>query len=102
MSLEEISPEGEAMVFDGDGDVGPYTGSAMTPWQYEALCRHAISREYGVPISEIQTGTLKGAQRPRKTSGTRSTFSGRAGIVFAILWCLRTRSGGRAMSASPT
>jgi len=38
----------------------------MTPWQYEALCRHAISREYGVPISEIQTGDLEGGTKAKK------------------------------------
>jgi hypothetical protein len=36
----------------------------LTPWQYEALCRHALSREYIIPIGDIRTGYL---QSPTKT-----------------------------------
>ena len=36
-----------------------------TSLQFEALCRHAISRLYTLPISEIHTGRLTGASRNR-------------------------------------
>src|SRR5579871_5312190 len=37
-----------------------YGGPVLTPWQFEALCRHALSREYGIPIASIRTGHLEG------------------------------------------
>src|SRR5579859_3462722 len=40
-------------------------GRDPTSLQYEALCRHAISRLYLLPISEIHTGRLTGASRNR-------------------------------------
>jgi hypothetical protein len=46
----------------GDLDLGGSEGLGLelTSWQYEALCRHALSREYGIPLDRIKTGFLKG------------------------------------------
>jgi hypothetical protein len=52
------------LVFDPAAPLPPYAGPALTPWQYEALCRHALSREYTIPIHDIKTGYL---QSPTKT-----------------------------------
>ena len=41
-----------------------YDGPELTPWQYEALCRHALSREYIIPFHEIRTGYV---ESPTKT-----------------------------------
>jgi hypothetical protein len=43
----------------------PYTGPALTPWQYEAFCRHVLSREYRVPLRDIKTGYLESPSKTR-------------------------------------
>ena len=49
-----------ALLFDPAGPLPKYAGPELTCWQYEALCRHALSREYGIPIDDIKTGYLQG------------------------------------------
>src|SRR5579859_806436 len=41
----------------------PYTGPILTPPQFEALCRHALSRELALPLSSFQTGHLESSTR---------------------------------------
>jgi len=41
-------------------------GPKMTGLQYEALCRHAISRIYGVPVDQIHGGHLAGMSNRRQ------------------------------------
>ncbi len=41
-------------------------GPKMTGLQYEALCRHAISRLYGVPVDQIHGGHLLGVTNRRQ------------------------------------
>jgi hypothetical protein len=66
MAQEHLSPFGNRQ---SEVANGPYTGPSLTPWQYEALCRHALSREYGIPLHEIKTGYL---ESPSKGNGTRA------------------------------
>ena len=54
------------LLFDAAGPLPPYTGPELTSWQYEALCRHALSRQYAIPIDNIKTGYVEG---PAKTPG---------------------------------
>ncbi|HEY8746332.1 MAG TPA: hypothetical protein VIM11_00050 [Tepidisphaeraceae bacterium] len=41
-------------------------GPKMTGLQYEALCRHAISRIYGMPVDQIHGGHLAGMSNRRQ------------------------------------
>ena len=46
--------------FDGGAPGAEHGGAVLTPWQFESLCRHVLSREYGIRIASIQTGHLRG------------------------------------------
>jgi hypothetical protein len=59
MPQNEPNPQ----ISDASTVPSPYAGPALTAWQYEALCRHALSCEYGVLISNIKTGYLEGATK---------------------------------------
>src|SRR5579859_4330327 len=50
-------------VFDPNTPLPPYTGPILTPPQFEALCRHALSRELALPLSSFQTGHLESSTR---------------------------------------
>jgi hypothetical protein len=52
--MDEKELKGE--VLDGTGGWGRYAGPELTAMQYEVLCRHAISRELGVPLGTIKSG----------------------------------------------
>ena len=49
-----------ALLLDAASPLPKYAGPELTSWQYEALCRHALSREYAIPIDDIKTGYLQG------------------------------------------
>src|SRR5215469_15326765 len=57
---ESVSEVTSAMLFEAAGPIPKYAGPELTCWQYEALCRHALSREYAIPIDNIKTGYLQG------------------------------------------
>jgi hypothetical protein len=50
-------------VFEGSGDGSEYVGPWLKSGEYEALCRHALSREYGMPLGSIKTGHLQGPSK---------------------------------------
>ena len=54
--MSQNEPEPTSEVFDAGAPLPPYTGPVLTPLQYEVLCRHAISREYGIPLAAIRSG----------------------------------------------
>jgi hypothetical protein len=52
MAQEHPSPFGNRhSAIANPSNLLPYTGPALTPWQYEALCHHVLSREYGTQHS---------------------------------------------------